>query len=284
MSHARKRWIMIGLACLVALVCRWLMVRVASMDGGEGISILLSPSLGLALATTLAVLALAAAAGVLASRICGPRVGLLCGGLPLVWTGLGMGTVQDVLQAGEAVGRAGSTVLWTLTIETAMLGVAVGLIAWLVRLASPADVRRDVSQPFNAPSGIGLLAALFVTGVCVWTIARSDLAGQVMAACWLGGIVGSLAGRLAAPQASTLAFVAGIVLLGVVGHAAGAVTDGPQALAEAHAGRLWELSRPLPMIYASAALVAAPAGSAWGLSLVSQVHHEREHKRRVKSR
>jgi hypothetical protein len=254
------------------------------MDGGEGLSILLSPGLTTALGVTLALLVVAALVGVVAGRICGPRVGLFCAGLPLAWAALGMGTIQDVLQAGYAVDRAGTTILWTLTIETAVLGVAVGVIAWLVWLASPEETRRDVDAPFNGPSGLGLLIALFVTGICVWIIARSHLEGQVLAACWIGGILGSLAGRVAMPNASTLAFVAGIVLLGVIGQAAGAVTDGPQALAEVNAGRLWELSRPLPLVYAAAALVAAPAGSAWGRSLMTQVHHERDPKAPAKRR
>jgi hypothetical protein len=274
MSHARKRWIVIALACLAALVCRPLMQRVGSMDGGAGLSVLLSPGLGMALAITLAVLLIAAAVGVVASRFCGPRVGLLAAGLPLVWAALGMGTISDLLKAAEAVERSGSSVLWTLSIETALLGVAVCVIAYLVYLASPDEWRRDVSQPFGIPSAVGLLASLVVTGLLVWVIARSDLPGQVMAACWIGGMLGGMVGRVAAPHASTLAFVAGIVLLGVVGQIVGAVTEGPQALIESNAGRLWELSRPLPLTYAAAALVAAPAGSAWGRSLMSQVHHE----------
>ncbi|MFG0253462.1 MAG: hypothetical protein ACF8NJ_11385 [Phycisphaerales bacterium JB038] len=278
MSHARKRWIVIILACLAALVCRPLMQQVQSLDGGAGISVLLSPGIGMALAITLAVLLIAAAVGVVAARFCGPHVGLLAAGLPLVWVSLGMGTIADLLKAGEALDRSGASVLWTLTIETALLGVAVCLIAYLVYLASPDQWRRDVSAPGNAASGIGVLIALVVAGVGVWIIARSELPGQVLAACWIGGILGGLAARVAAPTASTLAFVLGIVLLGVIGQIAGAVTDGPQALAEANAGRLWELSRPLPLTYAAAALVAAPMGSAWGRSLTSQVHHERSHK------
>lgn len=282
MSHPRKRWIMFALACLAALLARPLIGRIAAMDGGAGLSILLSPHLASALAAALAVLLIAAAVGVIAARICGPRVGLFAAGLPLVWTALGMGSVHEILQGASALERSGSTVLWTLAVETALLGLAAGGICWLVWLASPQETRRDVSPPFDGQSGLGLIVCLVATGFFVWLIARSDLPGQTIAACWIGGILGSLAGRLAAQQASTLALATGIVAVGIVGHIAGAVTDGPQALAEANAGRLWELSRPLPLVYVAAALVAAPAGSAWGKSLMSQVQREHSPKIRAK--
>ncbi len=239
-------------------------------DGGPGLSVLLSPDLIVSAAAVLAAMLV----GVVSARFCGPRVGLFVAGLPLVWTALGMGRMDDVLRCAQATGSGTTAAMWALSIETLLLGVVIGAGVWVIILASPEWTRRDLSNPLTKSSAIGFGAAFVVTAAVTWLVARSDLEGQTAAACWIGAIIGAMAGRVVAQQASTVALVAAVVAVGVVGHALGAILAGDHAIAESNANTLWSLSRPLPMMYIAAALVGAPGGSAWGLSLVGRVEHE----------
>ena len=278
MSHARKRWIAVIASFLLAgLPARYLVQKISTLDGGPGISVFASPNLGSALLMIALVLILALLAGVISARFCGPRVGLFSMGLPLVWSSLGMGRMDDIVRAVHAADGSQSALMWTLAVESIILGAVVFAGTLLIRKASPGWTRRDVSSPFNSLFWAGMGACFLVSALITWLIARSDLPGQVMAACWIGGIVGSAAGRLAFPRVSTLAFVAGIILLGFLAHIGGAFFDEADALVRTNANALFPLNRPLPLVYIAAALVAAPAGSAWGISLAGQFGTNKVH-------
>lgn len=274
MTHARKRWIAAVLSVvLVAPICHLLVGLMPAADGGPGLSAILSPSQPLALAAGIFGVVLAAVGGCVGARFCGPRVGLFVMGLPLIWMALLMGRVRDVIISQADTVAAGGA-MWVLAIETGVYALLALAAALAIMRCSPDWTRRDVSDPRNLSSVVGGAAAFVVTGVVVWIIARSDLPGQVIAACWIGSIFGAMAGRVVMPDASTVGLLAGALLVGVVGHAVGAVMQGGEAVTAADAGTLWGLSRPLPLVYVAAALVGVPGGSAWGKSLIGHAHRD----------
>jgi hypothetical protein len=172
-----------------------------------------------------------------------PRVGLFIMGLPLIWMALLMGRVRDVI-ISQADSVAAGGAMWVLAIETGVYALLALAAAFAIMRCSPDWTRRDVRDPRNLPSVVGGAAAFVVTGVVVWIIARSDLPGQVIAACWIGSIFGAMAGRVVMPDASTIGLLAGALLAGIAGHAVGAVMQGDQAVTAADAGTLWGSQPP----------------------------------------
>jgi hypothetical protein len=274
------RWFLLLCSALVLGPLAGMMTSsLRAADGGPHASLLVNSSMALGIAITLGVFVLAAVAGIAGARIESLRHGFLCTGLVLAWAAWGTGQVDRILHQ-----TLSASTMYTLSAEGVLVGaLSLGLAAAMVLIA-----RQPPPDPALAPhhhnpeprtlvdqaTPMALAASVIVAGLIAWIVAQDTLKGQTFAAAALAGMFGATAGRLAAPAASALTFVAAIVLLAIVSPTIAAFMHssalGPTRAALS--GALFPLSRPLPLDWAAGGFVGIPLGLSWASSLVDKHH------------
>lgn len=237
-------------------------------DGSGAATLLLNNSPAMGLLCGLGVVALAALAGVAATRLIGFRHGLFCAGLVLAWAAWGTTTVDAVIRRERS-----ASALWILAVEAALLGLAgVALAFFLWRLAAdrpPVEVSRSADEADKLGWLFGLVVCIVIGGIGAWLVARTTMKGQAVAAAVAAGTLGAMAGRLMAHRAHALVFVAAIAALGVAGPAVAAVLPGggEGVVRAAYAGTLFPLGRSLPLDWLAGAFLGIPLGLSWAASM-----------------
>lgn len=281
MSHLLRRWIVL-LASLLVLgpVAGLLAATLRAPDGGADASLFLNIGPLWGAMVGLLVFALAAAAGVPGARVGGVGHGYFCAGLVLAWAAWATGQIDRILHRTQS-----ASTMYALTGEAVFVGVlALGLSVLLLRVSkdpAPHGAGHDHThhrhhvEPralWNPATPQALIIGAAIGGVVAWLVAQDTLKGQTFAAAAFAGMLGATAGRMSAPSASAVTFVAAIVLLAVVSPLAATFVHagdlGPTRAALA--GRLFPLARPLPLDWAAGAFFGIPLGLSWAASMIDR--------------
>ncbi|MBL8746933.1 MAG: hypothetical protein JNK58_11325 [Phycisphaerae bacterium] len=272
MSRTAWRWVLIGVSFWVlGPLAMKLMSGVRAPDGGAEASLLLSESPLMALGACAVAFALAGAAGAAGSWAFGVRTGLFVAGLVLVWPAWEGGTVLGILRRTQSVGS-----LRTLGFEGVVVAVATVALGYVVaRSGAGAGGRSEgVERPrrgFELADVVGPTVGLIVGAIGAAATARSEMAGQVIAAAFVAGLVGTLASVLFNSRVNPAVVLSGLAMLAFIGPASGAVIDGANAVRHVYDGTITPLARLTPLHWAAGLLLGVPVGASWASGLVKKV-------------
>lgn len=234
-------------------------------DGGPAATALLNESMPKGVLLTMLVIVMAGVIGVVGSKLTTWRVGLFGAGLVLTWGAFSAGQLNDVLRRTHT----GST-YWTLAGEGLLLGAVVLAVAWVILKVSRQPEEASVKPSQFGQAGNGLLVTIAVGCVVGALVARSELVGQTVAAAIAAGTFGALIGRVVSSTAPTIVFIAGGVLLAVIGPMSGALVDGGAAIERLYAGHTFPLARVMPLDWLGGVLIGVPVGTWWASSMVEK--------------
>lgn len=244
--------------------------RLLDARGAVGPTLLEASSVNGALVTTIVMLVLAAAAGILMGRLVNGAAGLFGSGLVI-------GCVAWRCADSSAWARVGGSPLG-LAVECALAAVLTGILAWIVlRLVPLRDVEPTESgrrpSAVASPEAAKMLGAALVAIPVAWLLARSVATGQTIFAATAAGVAAGLAGRLASPHVQPVAAFVGVPLTGAVGAVVSALLllEGRTPLEALRAGELPALVSVMPLDWAAGALLGVPMGLGWARSFL---HHE----------
>ncbi len=296
MNQARGaiKWALYMLALLVVgPLASNSLAALRDATGGHQATALVGASLRAGLIATFLPLLAATLLGAVASRLVGPRHGLLTAGLVLAWAAWRSATIDGLMRVTRDSGA-----IMPLAIEGAILGVIgllIGAIVWGVGTAGEA-------KPTNADSaartGLGAKAATdllisasrgrggaftaIVIGVlagaaAVWLIAQEPLKGQTIAACLVAGIAAGGFGKAVTPRdqpASPIPALAAMALLATLAPLSALVMHtSPRLVTDAIQGKLFALAIPMPLDWLAGAFWGIPIGLSWADSMVEK--HEK---------
>ncbi len=280
MRQTIQHWLLLLLSVLVLGPAAWMMTAsLTASDGGPQTSLLVNASVGMGVLVTAGVFLLAALVGLGAARLAGLRHGLLCVGLVLAWAAFGTGQIDRILHR-----TLSASTMYALTGEAILVGaLGVGLAAAMILIArrephadpAPSGTAHHPPEPrvlWDKATPAALAAALVVAALIGWLVAQDTLKGQTFAAAAFAGMFGATAGRMAAPTASALTFVAALALLAIAAPAVATFmhgsTLGPTRAALGQT--LFPLARPLPLDWIAGAFVGIPLGLSWAASLTDR--------------
>lgn len=270
MEEAIRRNSALIVGCIIAA---WLCVQPVRVliagDGAPAGAVLLaeSPVLGW-IVTALAVLVTAIVAGTV-GRLSNAAVGLFTLGAGLFVLARRLGTIQDVVFAGDSLGiLAVELVIWTMLILCATI-IVFRMAGPLPDIeAGPGNIQPHsfLSREAMVSAGCGLLVL-----VGVWIVAQTPMKGQALAATFVGATLAGLAGRLLAPHVQPILLFATPCLFGAAGHVIGAVTVTGSPADAYVLSNLSAFSLPLPVDYAAGSLLGVSFGLGWAKSFL---HYE----------
>ncbi len=265
------KWALLGAVTLiVGPIAGWLTGRVPAPDGGPHATMLLSAAPLAAVLGTLLALALAALVGIVLGKIGRIRWGLFAGGVVLAWASFESATVHGLLLWS----RSGDAVFLRLAVEGFLLGALGVAMAWIIQRAADHDlaegVREEPETPRRRDAWIGLTVGVLVGALAAWVIAREGLKGQTFAAGAISGVFSATAGRLAAPTAPPIAFIAAGAILAVLGPLSGIFMQSGDPLIAANANELFALAWLSPLDWVGGAFFGVPLGLSWAASLMDR--------------
>lgn len=204
MLHIIKQWIARALTlCVVGPVAAWLSHRVLAGDGSHQTTMLTGGSLMTGLGCLLGVAVLVALTGAIAGRMVDRREGLLNMAFVLVWVAWTSGRLGEVYRFNHTgatlvlLAIEGAVLTGAVLVAGAMLagpGMHQGRPDEVTRL-DPAALRRSLGgAPGLAAMGAGLIAGLLMAVI----FGQSDLAGQSVGVGFGAGLLGGVAGAMAA--------------------------------------------------------------------------------------
>lgn len=275
MARSTFRWILLGVALFVlgpiaGATAGWL----RGIDGSADASLLISGTgiggvLGVAVG-----FAIAAVAGIIASRLFGVRTGLFTAGLVLVWTAAKTGTVDAIArQAQEA------SVFRTLALEGVLVGVATFALGYLVVRAAPQAT--EAAPVDNLPTRydqrtkdmsrtLGAIAACAGAGaVAAMIVARSTLPAQAIIAAAAAGAAGAMIAMVIHQRTPIQWMLASLCVLAATGPASAGFAHA-DVIRSMYAGDLTPLARLTPLHWAAGLLIGLPVGLSWGASLIKK--------------
>ncbi len=270
MPKPSVRWSLFFIALLAVGPALWLLVGpLHASDGGPGRTPLLSQSPLIGGLRGFAAVIIACGLGLLIKRFVTPRWALFCTGLALVWTAFGTGTLTEILRA-----QPSERTLWMLGLEGLLFGIPVALLGRLVMPCvphaiprhTPRDRRPGFGEPTPLVAGtIAFIVALIGGAVAAWLIAQNVYKGQTVFAAIAGGLLGAMAGHLAAPSAPAWTFIAAIAALAATSPIAAALTEkgGISLLQAAYNATIFPPARILPLDWLAGGLIGVPLGLAW---------------------
>lgn len=266
------RWAIPLIAVFVAgPAAGWLIHALRGADGGPDVSLLVSASPALGLATGLAALAICTLVAVPAARMYGPRPGLLAFALALLWPAWMTGRMGMVLRADPT-----AATLARLAAEGLIIG-AVGLaaVALLARISidrtTPlaGDPWGQIKRALTTSAGLAGTLAGAAAGIGIaWVVAKEDLRGQALLAAFAGGIACAVAARLvgtALDQEAPLASgFAGMVVAAVLAPLIVLIVPGVKGLGGALlTGEVPGAALLQPFDWLVGAVLGVPTGLSW---------------------
>jgi hypothetical protein len=104
---------------------------------------------------------------------------------------------------------------------------------------------------------------------CMLFLSKTDSTSQALAAVGISALVGSLAAHIAFPIASSVWYLSGPLIVGLVGYGVAYLI--PDGIATGFpSGTFGALALPTPLAYAA----AGPAGAIFGYWVAHRWHHE----------
>lgn len=273
MKHAVIRWSFYLAAFLLVGPLAGLMTgSVHGSDGGPAATALISGNLAVGLLATVGSLLLASAFGVAAAMAGGFRAGMTSAGIVVAWAAWRTASLDDLLRTPDS-----GPILWKLTAEGMLAGIAGVAIAWMLwRVAPKAETAQKAAQPEAGPLRVLSYApvAVIVGGAVAAVIAFSDLKGQTIAAATIGAIFGTAATRMLIASPMEFLPMVGVAILAFASPAVGAAWHGSNLAGAVYDGSVLGFVRPLPLDWVAGGLLGVPVGLSWGASLAAR------HKRR----
>lgn len=256
-------------------------------DGQPGVTPLASPAVVSGLIRAAGVLAIAAGAGLLGSRLFHVRDGLTFAGLVVAWAAYRTGTPDAMLRHTQDTGC-----LWRLSFEGLVLGLlgvlVCGFVASAHRPQAP-EVRTNRGLAGREGESIGTMlttvaaaaaAGAAAGGVVAWLVAvetmkLQTIAAAVGAAIAAGAVVQMVVTVMPGPAASyRRTLVAGalaMTLLALVGPVSSRLVYGSAGvLRAAYGGNYFGLAAPLALDWVAGALLGLPLGLSWSGSMIEK--------------
>ena len=203
------------------------------------------------------------------------NAGLLAACIGVMALSVRGGSSRHVLFHAVSQG-AGSGVFLRLMIETALLGVLIGLCAlileWLYSSGTLRDRESAIPPPVGERSDASAFALqLVVTAVAVALIARTEDKQQVLAAVGIGSFAGTAITQSVFPTDQRGWYWAAPLIVGLIGYFLAYLN--PSGMSQGHLLNTFApLARPLPLDYASLGVAGAVLGHWMG----RRWHRERE--------
>ncbi len=264
MSKSIWRWATLGAAFFViGPIAARAIGSLATSTGAPVGSLLSASSLPAGVGVLLLIAIGAGIVAIVGAHRCSLRTGLFGAGLVVAWAAFSSAQVDVILRDRQAPGA-----FWLMTAEGVVLAITGLALAWAASRSgsSPPDER----ESHGRSNGLGFLIGVVAGALGAAAIARSEMAGQTLAAGIAAGTLGTVLGRVVDRNSPTWAYVGAIGALAIVGPAAGAVVHGDQALTALYANDLVAIARLTPLDWLAGALIGVPIGSAWAASMVEK--------------
>lgn len=278
MRTAAIRWtfLLVVLFGLGPVVSGMLLGGLRDVQGGHAASLLASVSPFSGLIRGLLLMAIAAGVGVAGAVVFHRDAGILATGLMFVWGAWHLGTTEEILRVAGGGGP-----FKVLALENGIVTAAGMAIAFALQALGKKDhaegtllASREESTKLWPAVGAIAAAAVIAGGVAGWVVAAVPLKGQaVFAAICVGiaaGGAGQVVGTLFAARPSIGTVLIGIMILATIAPIAASVLAGTRALADAEAGRLFMLARPISLDWLAGAFLGVPIGLGWAASMLDR--------------
>lgn len=268
MQRAILRWVMLGAGLLIAgPIVGLLMDAIPPLEGGSGLTPLISqnPLVGVLISSTC--LLIAAAVGLLAARWVGFRDGLATMGVATAWACWSTGRLTDIARVVDGVPTL------RLGAEGAILGLLASLLAFaLVSFSRDFRDSQSGNSGFTTPGALIGLGGMILGGlVGGWVFARTPLVGQTLGAAIAGGVVGGMLARLLQPNSDVRVLILGFPIIAGGGVLLGRWLAGSGDLVAAvYSGTSSPLMSILPIDWVAGLLIGLPVGISWGGALVER--------------
>lgn len=263
MKQALLRWILIGLAVLA--VGPFLAMVVGLIDGPAGgprTAFITSSPIASGLLALIAV-GVAGLFGWMAARVSTIGLGLFCAGGATGWLAYHEATTEELIRASQSVAP-----LWTLTFE-AVVFAAVGLVMTVGILGKRGRPSLD-EEVIGPQAALGAGVSLLIAAIGAWVLARESTPGQALAATGIASMFAIAAGKSVAPSAALISCVAGVLLVSIIGPAAGATLHGGEIVELAYSNTLFPLARLSPLNWLAGVWMGAPIGVVWAASMLEK--------------
>ncbi len=264
-----------------------LMGGLHGLDGRSAVTPLTSSSMAMGMLKAVAVLAIAAAAGLLGSRLFHARDGLTFAGLVVAWAAYRTGAPDELIRHTQA-----PSLLWRLSAEGLILGLlGVVLCVFVVSAhrhqgseaqSNRGRAERDGESMSAMLTSIGAAAGAgaIVGGVVAWLIAVETLKLQTIAATACAGIaagsaaqlvISAMPGAAASYRRTLVAGACSMAILATVGPVSALAANGSTGVLRAvYTGNYFGLAAPLALDWVAGALLGLPLGLSWSGSMIEK--------------
>lgn len=256
-------------------------------DGQAGVTPLTSVSEVMGMIRAGGVLAIAAAAGLLGSRLFHARDGLTFAGLVVAWAAFRTGTPDGILRYTQ-----NPSILWRLSMEGLVLGLLGVGVCWFVATAHRSEKRAArtnreragiESESFGAmlaSVGAAAIAGAIVGGVVAWLVAVETMKLQTIAAAAAAAIaagaavqmvISAMPGPVPSFRRALIAGALSMTILAFVGPVSATTAHGSAGvLRAAYGGNYFGLAAPLALDWVAGALLGLPLGLSWSGSMIEK--------------
>ncbi len=256
-------------------------------DGQPGVTPMTSTTMAFGVLRASGVLAIAALAGLLGSRLFHARDGMTFAGIVVAWAAYRTGNPDAILRHTQD-----SASLWRLSAEGiffGLLGVALCVFVYSAHRQHPVEANsnrgraeRDGETRTGTIIAIGAAAAAaaLAGGIVTWLIAVQSLKLQTIAAAACGAIAAGAAAQLVLsampgitpnPRRILTAGALAIAVLAGFGPVSALVVHGSSGLMRAvYAGNYFGLACPLALDWVAGALLGLPLGLSWSGSMIDK--------------
>ena len=235
---------------------------VEDSQGASAITLFVSATPALGALLGLAAIALAGAYGVLTRRLTTPGMGLFCAGVAIGWPAFTGATCEELIREAQSAGP-----LWIVSVEALVVGVVGVAISMRIMPRKEAD---DEDALIGPQAALGTAVSFLVAAIMAFLVAREGTSGQNLAATGIATMFAVAVGKSVAPGASLIACVAGVLAVGVVGPAAGAILQGNDIVQASYLNELFPLARLTPLDWLFGTWVGVPIGASWAASMIEK--------------
>lgn len=278
MRTAAARWtfLLVVLFGLGPIVSSMLLGGLRDVDGGHAASLLVGASPTSGLIRGLMMILAAGAVGVVGALVFGRDAGVLATGFMFVWGAWRVGTTEEIIRVAGGGGPLKALALEGVIVTAA--GVAIGFVLQALGKKDHAEgvllASRDEASKLVPTVGAILAAAAVAGGVAGWLVAAVPLKGQAVFAAICAGIAAGgaaqVVGTLFAARPTIVTVLISMVALAAVGPLAAQVMSGSRVLADAEAGKLFMLARPISLDWLAGAFLGIPIGLGWAASMLDR--------------
>jgi len=272
MIESIKYWTSIVIAGAVAWpVGTWVLGRLSSFDGRQGVPIVVADSVIGALTGWFVGSLLFGIISLAVGRITNRYFGLLAFGLCWLIVARRSIPTDELLRLLDTMDKSSSTTFLLMALES-LLWSAVAMVMIVVHRQTSPNIypRQDNARSTASLKALGFCVALTIG--LAWVFLRTDTKGQTtfgfVAACAIAAMVV----RLMWPRCNaTVLFIAPVVA-GIVAPISALIMNGSEALARQAAEHYWALGRMMPMDVAGSGVFGIALGIALARTFGPEVH------------